>query len=199
MMEKHHVMGLGGSCCPAVVLRALGVQLKGGDRAKTKLTEPNKSEQSQWRSDHHCLAARGACGELTGRPSAGMLAMERGSTSLHLLPAHSLAPEATQMRSFSLDEDRDSCFGEQRAASCEVQLPFSRHWIFPSLEDQCKMDPGSRAAGRSAHSTHSSTFLHSFSLVGPVEIFARILRKPQEFCFPGFAKAFLLIKQPREM
>jgi len=36
-------------------------------------------------------------------------------------------------------------------------------------------------------------------LVGPAEIFAKILRKSQEFCFPGFAKTFLLIKQPKEM
>lgn len=34
----------------------------------------------------------GAYGELAGRPSAGTLGMERGSTSPHLLPAHSLPP-----------------------------------------------------------------------------------------------------------
>lgn len=62
------------------------------------------------------------------------------------------------LRSFALDKHRDSCFGGLLAASCEVHLPFSRHWIFPSLEDRCKIDPRSRAASSSPHSTYSSTF-----------------------------------------
>lgn len=125
-----------------------------------------------------------AYGELAGRPSAGTLGMERGLTSPHLLPAHSLPsgrvyPGAyTIFRSFALYEDRDGWFWELLTASCEVQLLlFSRHWIFSSLEDQCKIDPRSRAVSSSAHSTYSSTFLCSSALVGPAEIFAKILRK----------------------
>lgn len=105
----------------------------------------------------------------------------------------------TILRSFALDKHRDSCFGGLLAASCEVPLPFSRHWIFPSLEDQCKIDPRSRAASSSPRCAYSSTFPCSSALVGPLEIFGKILRKSQEFCFPGFAKTFLLIEQPKEM
>lgn len=84
----------------------------------------------------------------------------------------------TVFKSFALYEDRDGCFWELLAASCEVQLLlFSTHWIFPFLEDQCKIDPRSRAASSSADSTYSSTFPCSSALVGPAEIFAKILRK----------------------
>lgn len=146
-----------------------------------------------------------------------MLVMERSSTSPDLLPAHSLpsgrvyTPRHTQ---FALDEHRDGCLGEHLAASYGVQLlPFSglfpdafpgifSSWIFPSitliLRDQCKIDLGSRATSGSTRSSHSSTFLHSSDLMGPTEVFAKILRKSQEFFFPGFVKTFLLIKQPKK-
>lgn len=194
--------GLGGDGCPVDVLSALGVQVEGRDGAKAKLTEPKKAEKSQWRGGHHSPAACGACGELAGRPSVGMLGMERGSTSPHLLPAHSLPPGRvyTPRHTQSLGHRLWMSAEELLAASCEVQLlPFSRHWIFPSLEDQGKIDPGSRAGGSFAHSTYSSKFPRSSALVGPDEIFAKILRKSWEFCSPGFAKTFLLIKQPKEM
>jgi len=94
-----------------------------------------------------------------------MLGTEKGSTSPSLLPARSLPPERvytpshTIFRPFALDEDRVPLLGELLAASCGVQLlPFSRHWIFPFLENQCKIDPGSRAGSSSAHSASSSTF-----------------------------------------
>lgn len=64
----------------------------------------------------------------------------------------------TILRLFALDKHRDSCFGGLLAASCEVPLPFSRHWIFPSLEDQCKIDPRSRAASSSPRCAYFSTF-----------------------------------------
>lgn len=85
-----------------------------------------------------------------------------------------------------------------QGSSPKVQLLlFSR--ISPPLEHQWKIDPGSRAGRSSAYSTYSSTFLCSSALVAPVEMLAKNSRKSPEFCFPGFAKAFLLIKQPKEM
>lgn len=84
--------GLGGNRCPVEVLGALGMQVEGGDRAKAKLTEPKEAENSQWRGGRRSPAACRACGKFAGRPSAGTLGMERGSTSPQLLPAHSLPP-----------------------------------------------------------------------------------------------------------
>lgn len=70
---------------------------------------------------------------------------------------------------------------------------------FPIPGTPRKIDPGSRAGSCFAHSTYSSTFLCSSALVAPVEMLAKNSRKSPEFCFPGFAKTVLLIKQPKEM
>lgn len=162
------------------------------------LTEPKKAERSQWRGGCHSLDA---CGELRGGRAGHGVGLDQPTPSPSPFTAspEGLSPKAsTIFRSLILDEDRDCSFGELLAASCEVQLlPFFS--IFPFLEHQWKIDPGSRAGKSSAHSTYSSTFLCSSALVAPVEMLAKNSRKSPEFCFPGFAKTFLLIKQPKEM
>lgn len=147
------------------------------------------------------LSLHGSLGKLEGGCAAHGVGPDQGTPSPSSLTAslEASSPKApTVFRSLTLDDDRDGWFGRLPAASSEVQfLPFFR--IFLPLEHQWKIDPGSRAGRSSAHSTYSSTFLCSSALVAPVGMLVKISRKSPEFCFPGFAKAFLLIKQPKEM
>lgn len=190
-------MGLGGNQCPAVSSCFLGA-LEGRDRTKAELMESKKAERSQRRGACHSLAASR---ELEGGHAGHevRLAQTLPSPSSLIASLEGLSPKAASLfRLLALDEDRDGCFGELLAASCEVQfLPFFR--IFLSLEHQWKIDPESRAGRSSAHSTYSSTFLCSSVVVAPVEMLAKNSRKSPEICFPGFAKTFVLIKQPKEI
>lgn len=190
-------MGLERNQCPAVSSCFLGA-LEGRDRTKAELMEPKKTERSQRKGACHSLAASR---ELKGGHAGHgvRLAQTLPSPSSLTASLEDLSPKAASVfRLLALDEDRDGCFGELLAASCEVHfLPFLSIFLF--LEHQWKIDPGSRAGRSSAHSTYSSAFLCSSALVAPVEMLAKNSRKSPEICFPDFAKTFVLINQPKEM